>query len=119
MHELSIAQAVLDVVCRHAAGRRVTHVDLKVGHLRQIVPHSLIFSFELVAAGTPAEGAELVLESIPARGACRACGVESELHEFPLQCSSCGGFDLTIVAGEELVVESLNLEEPESADHSE
>ena len=118
MHELSIAQAVLDVVLRHAAGRRVTRVDLQVGHLRQIVPSSLIFSFELIATSTSAEGAELVLESIPAVGSCRACGAESVLHEFPLQCSSCGGLDLTIVAGEELIVESLSLEEPESAVYS-
>ncbi len=84
---------------------------LKVGHLRQIVPSALAFSFELVAQGTPIEGAELALEEVAATGLCRGCGVESRLESFPLQCRACGGFDLEIVEGEELYVESLELEE--------
>jgi hydrogenase nickel incorporation protein HypA/HybF len=114
MHELSIAQSVLEIACRHAAGRRVTKVELKVGHLRQVVPAALVFSFELVAQGTCVEGAELAIEAVPACGACRHCGAESRLSEFPLQCGACGGFDLQIVTGEELAVESLELEETEN-----
>jgi hydrogenase nickel incorporation protein HypA/HybF len=111
MHELSIAASILEIALRHAAGRRVTRVQVQVGHLRQVVSDALAFSFEIVAQGTPAEGAELVLEAVAARGMCRRCGIESRLVAFPLQCEACGGFDLHIVAGEELIVESLELEE--------
>ena len=38
MHELSIAEAVVEIAFRHAAGRKVSKVELKVGHLRQVVP---------------------------------------------------------------------------------
>jgi hydrogenase nickel incorporation protein HypA/HybF len=107
MHELGIAASVVEIVCRHAEGRRVSKVELKVGHLRQIIPATLVFNFELVAQGTVAEGAELDLESIPAVGLCGACETETELHAFPLQCAGCGSFDLRIVAGEELEVESI------------
>lgn len=107
MHELGIAVSVVEIVCRHAAGRRVSRVELKVGHLRQIVPATLAFNFELVAEGTLAEGAELAMEAIPAVGACNVCGAETVLHAFPFQCASCAGFDLRIVAGEELEVESI------------
>jgi len=86
-------------------------VELKVGHLRQVVPSALAFSFELVAQGTEVEGAELAMLTVPALGVCRRCGDQTELQAFPLQCGSCGGFDLEIVAGEELEVESLDLEE--------
>lgn len=113
MHELSIAQSVLAIACRHAGGRRISRIDLKVGHLRQVVPSALAFSFELVAMDTPAEGAELALESIPAVGRCRGCGARTELQAFPFQCSTCLGIDLEIVAGEELEVESLILEDEE------
>jgi hydrogenase nickel incorporation protein HypA/HybF len=51
------------------------------------------------------------MEQIPAEGKCRLCGVESRLGSFPLQCGGCGGFDLEILKGEELMVESLELEE--------
>ncbi len=116
MHELAIADSVVQIASRHAAGRQVTKVYLKVGHLRQVVPSALAFSFELVAQGTPVEGAELELEEIPATGSCRACETESRLESFPLQCAGCGGFDLQILEGEELYVESLELEEQPAED---
>ena len=68
MHELSIAESIVQVANRHAEGRRVTKVYLKVGHLRQVVPSALAFSFELVAQGTSVEGAELEMQEIPATG---------------------------------------------------
>ena len=111
MHELAIAESVVQIASRHADGRQVTKVYLKVGHLRQVVPSALAFSFELVAQGTPVEGAELEMEEIPVTGKCRECGAESRLERFPLQCMTCGGFDLEILQGEELYVESLELEE--------
>ena len=111
MHELAIAESIVGIAGRHANGRRVTKVQLKVGHLRQVVPSALSFSFELVAQGTPVEGAELEMEEVPATGSCRGCGAESRLKEFPLQCGVCGGFDLQVLEGEELFVESLELEE--------
>ena len=111
MHELAIAESVVQIAGRHAAGRRVTKVYLKVGHLRQVVPSALAFGFELLAEGTPLEGAELALEEVPVRGTCRECGAESHPESFPLQCKSCGALDLQITEGEELYVDSLELEE--------
>jgi hydrogenase nickel incorporation protein HypA/HybF len=111
MHELSLAESVVRIACRHAAGRRITAVEIRVGHLRQVVPDALAFAFELVAQGTEAEGAELVTVEVPAAGRCRACGCESELPGFPLRCSACGGLDLELLRGEELLVDALELEE--------
>ena len=113
MHELSIADAVMGIVSRHAAGRQVTRVELKVGYLRQVVPSALEFAFELVSQGTEAEGAELVLEEVPATVRCRACGADSVVEAFPLMCGACGAFDVEVTGGEELLVDSLDLEETE------
>jgi hydrogenase nickel incorporation protein HypA/HybF len=111
LHELSIAESVVRIAGRQADGRRVTRVQMKVGYLRQVVPSSLAFSFELLAEGTPVEGAELEIEQVAAEGRCRGCGLESRFGGFPLMCPGCGGFDLEILKGEELIVESLELEE--------
>src|SRR5262249_53089969 len=116
MHELSIAGAVVAIACEHADGRQVARVEVKVGALRQVVPDALAFAFELVAAGTPAEGAELVIDEVPARVACRSCGTESVVAEFPLACTRCGGLDVDPVGGEELYVAALELEEREVAE---
>lgn len=112
MHELSIADAVLRIALTHADGRRVTRVHLKAGHLRQIVPAALGFAWELVARGTPAEGASLEIEAVAAAGACRWCGAESMLESFPLQCRSCGSPEVELVRGEELEVEWLEYDDP-------
>jgi hydrogenase nickel incorporation protein HypA/HybF len=112
VHELAIAESVVRIACAHAGGRRVTKVELKVGHLRQVVPSALEFGFGLVAAGTEAEGAELAMDIVPAAGRCRACGADSPLPEFPFTCAGCGGFDVEVLQGEELLVDSLEIEEP-------
>jgi hydrogenase nickel incorporation protein HypA/HybF len=111
MHELSIAEAIVDVATRHAAGRRVVRVDVRVGHLRQVVPASLEFAFTLVCQGTALDGADLVIEQVPARGRCRRCDAESALEDMPLRCGGCGELDPELLAGEELLVDALELEE--------
>jgi len=111
MHELSIAEAIVAIAERHAAGRQVARVEVKVGHLRQVVPSALDFAFGLVATGTVVEGAELALEVVPAEGRCLDCGAMTELKDFPLQCSHCSCFALDVLHGEELLVEALELEE--------
>jgi hydrogenase nickel incorporation protein HypA/HybF len=109
MHEMAIAQTVLAIACSHADGRRVERVELRVGHLRQVVPAALTFAFELAAVGTAAEGARLEIEHVPARCRCRGCGDESEPRWFPLACERCGALDVEVVAGDELLVESLEV----------
>jgi len=109
---MAIAGSVLDSVLRHADGRRVTHVQLKVGHLRQVVPTSLEFNWDLITKGTVADGAPLAIERIEAVGACRACGEETPQAGFPFRCGACEGFDLEIVRGNELLIDWLEVEDP-------
>ena len=111
MQELAIADSVVRIACSHAGDRKVTRVTVKVGHLRQVVPSALRFAFELVAQGTAVQAAELDIEEIAAAGRCRDCGSTTVLASFPLQCAACGGLDLDLIAGEELLVESLEVDE--------
>jgi hydrogenase nickel incorporation protein HypA/HybF len=67
-----------------------------------------------VAHGTVLEGAELRMEEVPARGACRTCRADTPLPEFPLCCRRCGGFDVEVTHGEELLVDSLELDEEQT-----
>jgi hydrogenase nickel incorporation protein HypA/HybF len=111
MHELSIADSVLEITLRHARGQRVARVELEVGHLRQVVPSALEFAFTLVAEGTEAQGAELVIKEVKAAGRCLECGADTALRGFPLVCESCGGLEVEVTRGQELRVDSLELEE--------
>jgi hydrogenase nickel incorporation protein HypA/HybF len=110
MHELSIATAVLDIAQRHAEGRRVTAVRLRVGALRQVVPSSLAFAWEVLTREGPCAGAVLEQEPVPALARCPACGDERALDEPLLGCPACGG-RVEVLAGDELEVESIEVEE--------
>ncbi len=83
-----------------------------MGHLRQVVPSALDIRLRPARAeGTALEGAELAIEEVPAAGVCRDCGADSVLPDFPLRAVRCGGLDMEVTAGEELLVDSLELED--------
>jgi hydrogenase nickel incorporation protein HypA/HybF len=119
MHELSLAIAIVDLVERHASGRRVTAVNLKVGAMRQVVPRSLEFQFGFAARDSVCEGARLEQEPVAALLRCGACGHDwdpapraaettSDLT-FSFRCPGCGTAGFEVVRGEELEVESIEV----------
>ena len=112
MHELSLAGAVVDTAERHSGGRRVVHIQLRVGELRQVVPDSLAFYFEHVARGTLCEGAVLEYETVAATLGCSSCAAGWSLDDAGFRCPSCGGADVAVQAGDEFEVESIEVEEP-------
>jgi hydrogenase nickel incorporation protein HypA/HybF len=111
MHELSIADGVVQIVSRHARGRRVARVELRVGHLRQVVPDALDFAWQVLTEGTELDGAELSMEEVPATVHCEVCGAETRLAAFPAQCGACGSLSVEVTGGDELLVDALELEE--------
>jgi hydrogenase nickel incorporation protein HypA/HybF len=113
VHELSLSSAIVNTVVKHADGRRVTGVELRVGKLRQVVPDTLEFYFEFVARGTVCEGARLEQELIEARLACNKCANEWTIEIPAFRCPSCQGSDVAIVGGNEFEVESITVEEAE------
>ncbi len=74
MHELSVSSAIVDTAIRHARGRRVSAVHIRVGALRQVVETSLSFYFGVVSRGTLCEDAHLDVTAVGALMHCRACG---------------------------------------------
>ena len=110
MHELSVSAAVVDTAVRHAAGRRVTRVHLRVGTLRQVVPDSLAFYFDIVARDTVCAGAALEQEIVAARLRCSDCDTEWAADAPAFRCPACAGAAVTVVCGDELEVESIDVE---------
>jgi hydrogenase nickel incorporation protein HypA/HybF len=115
MHELSVASAVLNTAVKHAEGRRVKHVCVRAGALRQVVPESLRFYWEIVARDTECEGATLELQEIEAQLCCRGCAREWSLELPVFRCPGCGGSDVEVAAGEELSVDYIEVVETEAA----
>ncbi len=108
MHELAIAESVVEAVLDKTGDHRVTIVRLTIGRLAGVVPEALRFSFELVTMGTPLEGAMLEIEQPAGEAHCRACGQEFALPDLVLLCP-CGSADVEVVAGQELLVSSVEV----------
>jgi hydrogenase nickel incorporation protein HypA/HybF len=113
VHELSLSSAIVNTVAKHARGRRVTVVDLRVGKLRQVIPDTLEFYFEFVARGTVCEGARLEQQVIDASLHCRACDHEWEIEIPAFRCPQCTSSDVEIASGNEFEVEAIEVEEAE------
>jgi len=114
MHELSLSGAIVNTVVKHAAGRPVSLVCLRVGALRQVVPDTLEFYFEFVSKGTVCEGARLEQGLIPAVLRCGSCRREWEIDLPIFMCPDCGSAGrVEVASGEEFEVESIEVEETE------
>jgi hydrogenase nickel incorporation protein HypA/HybF len=112
MHELSVASAVLNTALKHADGRPVEVVAMRVGALRQVVPESLRFYWEIVARDTICEEARLELREIDARLQCEDCGHEWEPQIPAFRCPICTSAAVAVSAGEELEIDYLEVREP-------
>lgn len=112
VHELSLSSAIVNTVEKHAAGRPVGVVTLRVGRLRQVVPETLDFYFGFVARGTVCEGARLDQELVEARLRCGECGREWEIELPIFRCPECeGGGRVEVASGDEFEVESIEVED--------
>ncbi len=110
MHELSIAQGVVDICERSAAGRRVTGVTLEIGELSGVAPDAVEFCFAACAAGTLLDGAALAIVRVAGQGYCAGCGINFPIRACYDPCPACGGYGVAVVAGEELRVRELEVE---------
>ena len=108
MHELSICSALAAIVEEHAAGRPVAQIHLDIGHLRQVIPETLMYSWEIIVGEGPLEGSELVINHTAAQIECHQCGVVTTLEAPVFRCA-CGSTDTKLLSGDELLVRSLQL----------
>lgn len=114
MHELSIAESIVDSVRRQPLvreGRQVARVGVRVGDTSGVNAEALAFCFEIAVRGTALDGAALDLERVPVRFRCGGCGHEFEPVDFDPRCPSCGADRGQLVGGDELALTYLELHE--------
>ena len=108
MHELAIAESVVDTVTQRLPGAKVTCVHLEIGALSGVVPDSIRFCFDLATEGTGLEGARLEITEPPARCRCRTCGTGFQ-PDPPVVLCPCGSADVAVLGGEELKIVSVQV----------
>lgn len=112
MHESSLALNILDIVLQQVPGActgAVRRVDLCLGEYAGVEEHTLASCFEMVALGTPADGAALAVERVAATGRCDRCGEAAVRQGRLLGCPECPGSSVTLLTGRELYVKSIEV----------
>ena len=110
MHEAAIAQALVDQVLsvgREHDAVRVQSVEVQVGVMREIAPDALELAFCAAAAGTPAEGAALIIHPERIIAVCRACECLFAPEQLLFECPRCRKADARIVAGNDIILKSV------------
>jgi len=91
---------------------RVTAIHLGVGPLSGVEGELLKNAYPLASANTVAEGAELLIKSMPVCVFCTRCEKESEVKPNHLVCGHCGDWRTQLISGDELLLVRLELEKP-------
>lgn len=113
MHEVGLMRDTMELALQQAAehgAEQILTVRMRIGEISGVAPDALRFAFEAISMGTLAENARFEIESVPARVLCQICGHEGPANAFDLVCSTCGAFEIRVIAGREIELAELEIE---------
>ncbi len=115
MHEYSIVQSLLDIIDQNAAkhgAKKVNKVVVKIGVLSGVEPHLLQIAFDTFKENTICHEADMQLIVQPIVARCKRCEkiTEFDKNEIFFECGKCGSAELDIIDGEDMILQSLEME---------
>lgn len=119
MHELSIAQNIVEIIHQYVPPverTRVRSVFTVVGEHSGVVADSLSFSYQAITASTVLEHSTLIIEHVPFTIRCAKCGLESPSEMGSIQCPGCGNLDTIVTGGTELRVREIEMDDEQKED---
>jgi hydrogenase nickel incorporation protein HypA/HybF len=112
MHELGIAEAMLDAISAQAVSYvRVYKVNVRIGEWAGVDPEAFQFCFEVITKGTEFETLVLEIEYCPRRQKCAECEQEFLVKDYDLRCPQCGSERGECIGGDELELAYLEVED--------
>lgn len=124
MHELSMAQGIINAVLDTANENNATEVNevtVEVGRLAMINPEQLQFILGVLVENTIMEDAEIKFEEIPAEIQCYDCEFNGDAvlddkdHYAPLvKCPKCDSLNVETLNGKDIVVKNIVIEKPDN-----
>ncbi|MCK5071958.1 MAG: hydrogenase maturation nickel metallochaperone HypA [Bacteriovoracaceae bacterium] len=113
MHELSIAETIIDNVTNLAKSDgavRVKNITLVIGPLSGIVRDTMEFCWPVAIKKTFLEGCHLIVEEVPLILHCKSCTQETTPDTIIMTCKACGSSDVEIIKGRELTLKNMEIE---------
>ena len=112
MHELSIAQSIVELAEREAGSHQansIEELELEIGSLAGIDFAALDFALESAVKGSMLEEARVVVLRIAGEGRCSDCENLFPVDNLFTFCPACGSYAVKIIKGRELRVESITV----------
>jgi len=113
VHELAVTESILQISEKYAhesSAQKVTGINLVIGKLSSIVDDSVQFYWDIISKDSVCRGAILHFERRQAVLKCNQCSKEYQIDSSLQPCPRCGSPDITILAGEEFYVDSIEIE---------
>lgn len=114
MHEANFTKQIVNVVLEELTKHpeaRPQSVKVTVGEMLHLVPESVQMHFDLLTKDTDLAKVLLQLGEIPVTVKCHQCGREGGVEDHHLMiCSHCQSLDVELMSGNEIRVESIELE---------
>jgi hydrogenase nickel incorporation protein HypA/HybF len=112
MHELSIAQSIIDIVDETLNGEnaKLLEISVEIGELVAVVPESLEFCYNVITENTKYSGSKLDITILPLKSKCKNCKKEFQIEKFTFICPYCESSELDVLQGQELKIRHLEVE---------
>lgn len=114
MHELSIAQNIIQIVNNCVEKDKLGLVEkiyLKLGLLSNVLADSLHFSFNSIVENTPLQNSKLNIEILPIKIKCNECDEINSTGDFIFVCPTCNSPSISIISGDEMIISSIHLKD--------
>ena len=112
MHEITIAQGLLDAILAEVAKQNAKPVRAKIscGAFDAVNDEALCFAFEAVSKETVCEGVKLKIEHKPMEGNCKNCNETFIVDQASIKCPKCGSEDFELVSCTSLLLEEIEFQ---------
>lgn len=118
MHELSIAQSLVELAQQHLPPdvTRVVAVDVRIGALAGVVGDALAFCYGIATEGTVLQGSILRVHEVPVVWHCHVCEADRTLEGMLVfRCPVCGTPSAVFTSGRELELTSIEYDTAEDS----
>ena len=121
MHELGVVFHIikdLEAVAEANNVAKISKVTLQLGEVSTVIPHYLTDCWKWASAKHElTDGAQLIIEPIPAVTWCEDCQKEYGTVEHGKTCPYCGGGNTYLLRGNEFMIKDIEVPYPEEDDN--
>lgn len=113
MHEMSLAESVLQIIEEAASIQGFTKVKtvwLEIGQLACVEKEAMRFCFDAVTRDSVANRARLEIIETAGQGWCDTCACAVPLAALYEACPKCGSYALRVTGGDAMRVRELEVE---------